>query len=157
MSEMNIEYINPFLVSASSVLQSMCGMQLTPGKPYVRDSKFDNNSVAICIGVTGQIGGQVLLAFHNEFACEIASKMCMMPIETLDEISLSALCELGNMILGNAATVLSTKNIIIDITPPTVIQGIFHMESTYAKNICIPLTYEGNKTIEVDISLKERS
>lgn len=156
MSEMNIEYINPFLVSASSVLQSMCGMQLAAGKPYVRESQFDEGSVVICIGVTGQIGGQVLLAFHNDIACEIASKMCMMPIEALDDISLSALCELGNMVLGNAATVLSTKNILIDITPPTVIQGNFHIDNSYAKNICIPLTYDGNKTIEVDISLKER-
>lgn len=33
----------------------------------------------------------------------------MMPITALDELSLSALSELGNMILGNAATVLSTR------------------------------------------------
>ena len=66
------------------------------------------------IGITGQLRGLVLLAMPKEVACDIASRMCFMTIEKLDEISLSALSELGNMIFGNAATVLSTKGIIVD-------------------------------------------
>ena len=31
---MNSEYVNAFLVSAASVLQTACGLTLTPGKPY---------------------------------------------------------------------------------------------------------------------------
>ncbi len=155
MNEMNIEHINPFLVAAKSVLQNMCGVELTSGVPYVKSTEFSSTSVVICIGVTGQISGQVLLACHNDVACEIASKMCMMPITELDDLSLSALSELGNMIFGNAATVLSTKNIIVDITPPSIIQGDFTMESTFAKNVCIPFTFDGDKVIEVDVSLKE--
>lgn len=155
MDQMNIEHINPFLIAAKSVLQSMCGVELAAGAPYVKSGQFNQDSVVICLGVTGNIKGQVLLACRNEVACDIASKMCMMPITALDELSLSALCELGNMIFGNAATVLSTKNIIIDITPPTVIQGNFSIGNTFAQNICIPFTYDGNKVIEVDVSLKE--
>lgn len=153
--QMKIEYVNPFLVAATSVLSNMCGLQLTAGKPYVKTTSFDNNSIVISLGVTGQVTGQVLIAFQNNVACDIASKMCMMPIAELDELSLSALSELGNMILGNAATVLSTKGIIIDITPPSIIQGNFHIGGSFAQNICVPLTYEGDKTIEFDISLKE--
>lgn len=113
--QMKIEYINPFLVAGTSVLSDMCGLKLTAGKPYVKTTSFDSDYIVISLGVTGQIAGQVLLAFHNDVACDIASKMCMMPITALDELSLSALSELGNMILGNAATVLSTKGIFIDI------------------------------------------
>lgn len=155
MTTMNSEYINAFLVSAASVLQNACGISLSAGKPYVKKTSFDGNSVVICIGITGQVGGQVLLAFRNDVACDIASKMCMMPITDLDELSLSALSELGNMILGNAATVLSTKNITIDITPPTIIQGNFKVENIFAQNICIPMTFDGDKLIEVDVSVTE--
>lgn len=155
MAEMNIEYIGPFLVAASSVLQNACGIQLTSGKPYVKTTAFDDNSVVICLGITGQLGGQVVIAFNKDIALEIASKMCMMQITQLDDLSTSALSELGNMILGNAATVLSTKNVIIDITPPMLIQGTFKMERAYAKNICIPMTFEGDKLIEFDISFTE--
>ena len=68
---------------------------------------------------------------------------------------MSALSELGNMILGNAATVLSTKGVVIDITPPTIIRGNFRMERLYAQNICIPMTFDGDRLIEVDVSVKE--
>lgn len=155
MAQMNIEYINPFLVAASSVLQTACGIKLTAGKPYVKGTAFDGSSVVICIGITGQLGGQVLLACRKEVALDIASKMCMMPLADLDDLSLSALSELGNMVLGNAATVLSTKNIIIDITPPAIVQGTFKMESMYSQNICIPMTYDGDKLIEFDVSITD--
>lgn len=155
MADMKIEYVNPFLVAATSVLSNTCGISLKAGKPYVKTTSFDNSSVVISLGVTGQVTGQVLIAFHNTVALDIASKMCMMPIAALDELSLSALSELGNMILGNAATVLSTKGIIIDITPPSIIQGNFLIAGSFAQNICVPLTYEDNKVIEFDISLKE--
>ena len=124
-------------------------------KPYVKTNYFDDDSVVINVGVTGQVNGGVLVAFKENVACDIASKMCMMPISNLDEISMSALCELGNMILGNAATVLSTKNYVVDITPPSIIQGKFHITGAFTQNICVPLTYEGDKVIELDISLRE--
>lgn len=155
MEQMNIEHINPFLIATKSVLQGMCGIELNAGTPYVKNGQFSEESVVICLGVTGQIKGQVLLACSNTAACAIASKMCMMPITVLDELSLSALCELGNMVFGNAATVLSTKNIIIDITPPTVIKGNFFIDNLFAKNICIPFTFDDGQLIEVDISVKE--
>ena len=155
MAEMSIEYINPFLVAAGSVLQTACNIQLKAGKPYVRTNSFDENSVVICLGITGQLGGQVIIAFNKTVALELASKMCMMELTTLDELSISALSELGNMVLGNAATVLSTKNVIIDITPPVLIQGNFQMQSAYSKNICIPMTYDDIKLIELDISFTE--
>ena len=147
MEQMNIEHINPFLIATKSVLQGMCGIELNAGAPYVKNGQFNEESVVICLGVTGQIKGQVLLACTNSAACAIASKMCMMP--------LSALCELGNMVFGNAATVLSTKDIIIDITPPTVIKGNFFIDNLFAKNICIPFTFDDGQVIEVDISVKE--
>ena len=80
--------------------------------------------------------------------------MCFQTITKLDELSLSALSELGNMILGNAATVLSTKGKIVDITPPSIIRGDFTLASAYTQNICVPLSYDDNKVIELDISLK---
>ena len=42
----------------------------------------------------------------------MASKMMMgMPVTALDDMSISAISELGNMIMGNAATILLNKGI----------------------------------------------
>ena len=154
MADMNVEYINVFLLAATQVMKDVCQMHFTVGKPYVKATEFDRESIVVNIGVTGQVRGQVLMAMSDEVACDIASRMCFQTITKLDELSLSALSELGNMVLGNAATVLSTKGKIVDITPPSIIQGNFKLSSTYAQNICVPLAYDENKIIELDISLK---
>lgn len=96
-----------------------------------------------------------MLAFPNDVACLVAGNMCMMPTNEMTELYMSAICELGNMIMGNAATIFSTKGIGIDITPPTVCRGNMTFSPANSQNIGIPLILNDNRTIEVDISVKE--
>ncbi|MGN0317157.1 MAG: chemotaxis protein CheX [Lachnospira sp.] len=156
MAEINVECINPFLMAASSILRDACQMELKIGKPYVKTTEFDSNSVIIMIGVTGEMRGQVIIGMRMEEACQIASKMMMgMPVNELDEMATSAISELGNMIMGNAATILSTKGIGIDITPPTLCRGAMKICQSYTKNICIPLNGpDGAPVMELDIAVK---
>lgn len=153
MAGMKAEHINPFLVAASQVLKNMCFVDAAVGKPYLKDTKFTTDSFIIMIGVTGEMRGQVIMAFDSLVACDIASKMCMMPITQIDELSSSALSELGNMIMGNTATIFSTQGIGIDITPPTICSGDVEFSTGFAKNICVPLCYDGDKTIEINLAL----
>lgn len=150
----NADYINPFLIAATKVLKDMVMVDAKIGKPYLNNLKFDNDSLLIMLGVTGEMTGQVILGFKKAVALDLSSRMCMMPMTELNELSQSAICELCNMILGNTATVFSTKGIAIDITPPTMCQGTGTFSSSYAANICIPIIYEENKTIEINVSMK---
>jgi chemotaxis protein CheX len=154
MAGMNAEHINPFLIAATKILKDMCFIDVTIGKPYIKNTEFTNNTLVIMIGVTGEMRGQVMIAFENNVACDIASKMCMMPITVMDELSTSAICELGNMIMGNTATVFSTKGVGIDITPPTICSGNVAFTNNFTKNICIPLVYDNDKTIEFNLAMK---
>lgn len=151
---LNADYINPFLIAATKVLKDMVMVDAKIGKPYLKNLKFDENSLLIMLGVTGEMQGQVILGFQSAVALDISSRMCMMPMTELDELAQSAICELCNMILGNTATVFSTKGIAIDITPPTMCRGTVAFSSSYAANICIPIIYEENKTIEINVSMK---
>lgn len=151
----NVEYINPFLMAATSIIKDVCQIELKVGKPYVKDTAFANDSVIIMIGVTGEMRGSVLIAMTYDKALLIASKMMMgMPVTELDEMSTSAISELGNMIMGNAATILSTKGVGIDITPPTLCRGNLTLTQSYTKNICIPLSGD-DITIELDVAVKD--
>ena len=85
---------------------------------------------------------------------DIAGKMMMMPVQQLDEISTSAICELGNMIMGNASTVFSVEGIGIDITPPTMCKGNVAFQGPVA-NLSIPVYYDGDdKKIELNLAMK---
>lgn len=140
MATLNAEYINPFLMAAKKVLQDMCFVEVGIQKPLLKPADFDEGSWVIIVGVTGQMRGQVLIAMSRENACSIASKMCMMEVTKIDDFAASALSELGNMIMGNAATVFSSNGIGIDITPPTLSNGEVSFTSCHAKTLCVPLS-----------------
>lgn len=150
----NADYINPFLIAASKVLKDVVFIDTTIGKPFTRNAEFGEDSLLIMLGVTGKMQGMVILSFAKSVALDIASKMCMMQLEEMNELAESAVCELSNMILGNSATVFSTKGIDIDITPPTVCKGAVTFSNSYAANICIPLIYDGGKKLEINVAMK---
>lgn len=108
----------------------------------------------IMLGITGELTGQVCIVFDFDVARDIASRMMMgMPVTEIDDMAKSALSELGNMIMGNAATLLSSNKIMIDITPPTLATGKAKLASPNMTSIKVPLLY-GGKEIRMFFLLK---
>lgn len=155
MAKLDAEHINPFLMAAKKVLQDMCFVEVAIQKPVLKEASFGPDTWVIIIGVTGQIRGQVLIAMTEENACAIASKMCMTEVRAIDDFASSALSELGNMIMGNAATVFSSNGVGIDITPPTLSHGEVSFTSNYAKSLCVPMNFaDGSGSIDLFLALK---
>lgn len=153
---MKVEYINPFIKASTEVLQMIAQINFVTGKPYTKLSPFTPSSVLIVVGITGAIQGQAIISMEEELAKTVASKMMMgMPVTELDEMSKSALSELGNMVMGNAATLLYNDQIHVDITPPTLMvgEGITISSSTMT-TVGVPLNSDFG-TMTFDISLKE--
>ena len=125
------------------------------GYQVCREIRKNNNTPIIMLSAKGEMKGQVLMAFSYANALNVASRMMMgMPVTELDDMATSAISELGNMIMGNAATIFSTKGIVIDITPPTVCQGSMTITQTYAQNICVPIQAGDGLSLELDIAIK---
>ena len=154
----DVNTINPFLSSAVSVIQMTS--QITPaiGKPTIQETSFTEDSVLIMLGITGQLEGQVIFEIKEESAKLLASKMMMgYEVTQLDDMSMSAISELGNMIMGNSATVFSTQGTLIDITPPAVARGNIVISRQYAVNLCIPLYKEdGSLLLNINIAIRNR-
>ena len=132
MADMNVNYINPFLEAAIAIVKDACQVELKIGKPYAKMVELTEGTVVILIGVTGEMRGP-----------------------ELDDMAISAISELGNMIMGNAATVFSVRNIGIDITPPTVGRGTGKIDTMYTKNIAIPLLTDDSEVfMEMNIAMK---
>ncbi len=147
-SAIDVKHINPFLQSSISVVESVTQVKMTVGKPELTDFHLKDLTYAIQVGVVGEMKGQVILAIADDNAKEIASKMMFgMPVTELDEMSSSALNELGNMIMGNTATIFSTLGILIDITPPLAVYGSDLKLKTDIDGIKIPLLNDGKEYI----------
>ena len=156
MASLNAEHINPFLVAAKRVLQEACFLEVNIQKPMLKETDFNASDWVIIVGLTGEMRGQVLLYMTQENACTIASKMCMMEITEINELAASALSELGNMIMGNAATVFSSNGVGIDITPPKLEHGQGHAKKS-TKNLCIPMEFKTGGGIEMFLAIHQQA
>jgi chemotaxis protein CheX len=153
---MKVEYINPFIEASQSVIKALCCVNTKLGKVHLQNSPIFFNQVIIIIGVVGKIKGQICFELSRETAKKIASVMMGgMPILELDEISKSAISEMGNMIMGNASIILANKLIDIDITPPTLFAGDKIEVSNKVPIIVVPLELEELGTINININADE--
>lgn len=156
MKTLNVEYINPFLQSGMSVLEMVTQTKLTVGKPALAELNFHGTAVILQVGITGRLKGQVLIVLDEENAKALASKMMMgMPVETFDEMASSALCELSNMMMGNAATIFASMNIPMDITPPIAMHGENISLQTDIQAICVPMLENGNELFSLYLCVGE--
>lgn len=152
---LDVNIVNSFIKATTETLNITTGLTLTPSKPYVRNLQFTDGFIRIILGTTGAMAGQVIISIQNDKAKEIASKMMMgMPVLEFDEMSLSALSELGNMILGQTATNLSNNNILIDITPPVIERGSVFMNTKELQNLCIPFVLNNETILELNVIVK---
>lgn len=153
---MKVEYINPFLKACIEVLKMMAQMEMTTGKPFLKTSPFSAESLIIVVGITGEIRGQAVISMSLDMAKTVASNMMMgMPVDEMDEMAKSALSELGNMIMGNSATLLFNNGVNIDITPPTLMMGEnMQISSSQMTTVSVPLECSQGH-INLDISIKE--
>lgn len=154
---MNVEYINPFIEASQTVFRQIAGIEATLGKIYLKNSPYKSDDIIVIVGLTGKIRGQAIFSMKLNVAMNIASSMMGgMPVNQLDEISKSAISELTNMILGNAATILYNRGVGVEITPPSLIMGDnIQVSSSKAKTICIPLQLSNGNSMEIDISVEE--
>ncbi|GIQ68477.1 chemotaxis protein CheX [Xylanibacillus composti] len=152
---MNAENINPFLESASIVIEQVINIRPTTGKLNVKDVKFVEKYIWIQIGMTGQMTGDIVFGLHEEVALKMVSAMMGgYPVSEIDDMAKSAISELGNMISGNASTLLYNKGVKVDITPPKVIHAAESAGFSPAKALTIPLQMGdiGNLDIQVLIT-----
>ena len=119
-----VELINPFLAASETVFRQVTGHALTAGDPTLHEAHLTSNDVTVLLGVAGAVHGHIILSMDTPLALRVASAMMMgAPMQAFDELGKSAVCELGNMITGNAMTTLATMGFPCDTTPPSIVIG----------------------------------
>lgn len=153
---MKAEYINAFIKASTEVLNNFVSEKFSVGKPFIRNNPFPTKEIIIMLGITGDIKGQAVFSLSEDMAKAVASGMMMgMPVDEIDEMAKSALSELGNMIMGNSATLLFNVGVKIDITPPSLVKGLsIEISSGGMETLCVPLVSTMGD-IEFDIGIKK--
>lgn len=138
---MQSAHINPFLLSATHVIEQLCSIKPTRGDIKVKILEYSSDFIWLQIHIFGQMKGDIVFGFPEKVALKLVSGMMGgSTVTEFDEMSQSAISELGNMISGNASTMLFNDGIEVDITPPKFISKLEGFSPR--KAISIPLSME---------------
>lgn len=147
------EVINPFLESARTVIEQVIQISPSTGNLGIKDIMPAKDYMWIQIGMSGYYSGRVLFGLKENVALRIVSAMMGgFAITEMDEMGQSAISELGNMISGNASTILSNQGYDVDITPPQVIKSE-SSEELPRKALCIPLVMDGIGELDIQVMI----
>ncbi|MEF2967908.1 chemotaxis protein CheX [Paenibacillus sp. M1] len=151
---MKAEVINPFLESACSVIEQVIQVSPSTGSLGIKEVAPVQDHIWIQIGMTGSFSGMVVFGLKETVALQIVSAMMGGFVLTeMDEMGQSAISELGNMISGNASTILSNQGYAVDITPPRVIKTEQSENVAPRKALCIPLLMDGIGELDIQVMI----
>lgn len=153
---MDIQYINSFISGLINV-SGMLGIgELQRTNLSKKEKLQTDQDVNIIIGLAGGLQGNVVLSMYEATARNIASIMMGgMPVEQFDLIPRSALCELANMIAGNSVSNLEQIGVLVNITPPTLINGT-NLVTMISQVETLVIQFSSNAgSLEMNVAIEE--
>ncbi len=151
---MRPEFINPFLQAASEVLESELGSPPQRGTIELQRSAHTSDDVTAVVAVTGEVAGIVLFAMADRTARAMVSRILGQEFQELDALAQSGIAEMGNVITGRAAGLLSDAGFRSDLAPPMLIVGRGTMISTLdVQRLVIPMVTDFGE-LNIQVALK---
>ncbi len=119
----------------------MAGLKPTPiGISKLLRSKGNVSSI---IGFVGPFSGSMIITTSDQTACFMAGRMLGETLNVLDNQTLDGLCEIANIIAGQAKAALSTTDYRFDrISVPSVIVGDSYSISHYRGMTSVSVEFE---------------
>lgn len=151
---MRAEFINPFLQAATEVLETELGSAPRRGSVGLQRSAYTSDEVTAVVAVTGSIAGVVMFAMTEATARAMVSRMMGQDFEEFDALAQSGIAEIGNVITGRAAVLLSEAGFPSDLAPPMLLVGRNTLISTLdVQRLVIPIETDLGK-VEIQVALK---
>jgi chemotaxis protein CheX len=153
---MKAEILNAFLAGASHSLERETKAPVLRSGLQMDVSDRLSDEVTVYVAMVGRVRGMVLVGMPPNTARGLAGCMVGEEQTELNEMGLSALAELGNLIAGGAAMELERAGLSpCDITPPTLMFGARSRLSTLGlPRFIIPLdTSYGRVNLHVAVDV----
>jgi chemotaxis protein CheX len=156
---MRVEYINPFVESAFTVLKEVLNTNIKRGEIYLKPTTMSIMGVAALVGLAGDVEGRVLFDMSKDTALAVSGAMNGEKFTVLDELAKATIQELANMITAQAVTKLHDLGFKFDLTPPALFTGD-NMEVSSnlgeVEALIVPMEMGSNGKIEVNVAIRER-
>jgi chemotaxis protein CheX len=150
------EHLEPFVAAARDVLEQELSSEVECGRLALAKGTCTTQDVTAIIGITGQLTGMAMYGMSEQTALGIVGQLMGCPCNELDDLALSGVGELANVITGCATTLLAQIGISVDISPPVLLQGAGSRMSTAGiQRLVVPLMTSLG-TVEAQLAIKEK-
>ena len=150
-------HLEPFVAAARDVLEQELGCEVRAGKLAVAADTCTSQEVTAIIGIVGQLTGMAMYGMSEATALAIVGQLMGSPVEELDDLALSGIGELANVITGRATTLIARLGLHVDIAPPVLLQGAGSRVSTAGiQRLVVPLVTDFG-TVEAQLAVKEKA
>jgi len=117
---MKMDLIQPFVNSLDAVISETMGYTAQIADVTMDEGHYRRSGIAALVSVTGEIQGSVVLDMDNQAAQEAATGIAGAPDAPSEDAMREAVCELTNMVIGNAVTQLNDRGFKFKVHPPEV-------------------------------------
>ena len=154
---MRVEYINPFVESAYSVLREVLNDDIHRGELYLKASSVPTMGVAAIVGLAGDVAGRIVFDMDMPTAIRIAGRMNDEEFTAFDDMAKATITELANLITAQAVTKLYDLGFRFDLTPPSLISGQnLEISDHNVEALIVPIETNFG-CLEVNVAIKEKS
>lgn len=152
---MRAEFVNPFIEAAQRVIRAETQSEVQRGTLSLNNSPYTTRDVTVLVAVTGRVQGTVLYSMPEQTARAIVSAMVGQAFDEMNDLAVSGIAELGNVITGTASTALAEAGFPSRIAPPIVLIGRGTQISTVdIQRLVVPLSTQLGP-VEIQVALKE--
>ncbi|MGD0963952.1 MAG: chemotaxis protein CheX [Candidatus Acidiferrales bacterium] len=118
---MKMDLIQPFIGSLDAVLAEMMKAAVVIADVSMEEEGYRRKGLAAVITFKGQIEGRIILDMEPRAAATIAACMAGREVDSSEAIVPETVCELANMVLGNAVTQLNDRGFQFRVFPPALL------------------------------------
>jgi chemotaxis protein CheX len=117
---MKMELIQPFINSLDAVIAETMGCSAEIADVTMEEGNYKRTGIAALVGISGEIEGRVILDMETAAAQQAAADLSGAAGNPTDETARETVCELTNMVIGNAVTQLNDHGFKFRVHPPEI-------------------------------------
>lgn len=155
---MDVRFINPFVHGTVEAMKKIAGMDVQPGKVYLKGSNVAAGDVSGIIGITGDATGTLAISFTETCIGRIVGGRQGELPTVADRKVFDVVREITTMILAVAGTYIEQEGQKVYASLPTVVCGKSHIIAPLLDipSITIPFSTEQGAFV-VDLCLKSQA
>jgi chemotaxis protein CheX len=115
---MRLELIQPFINATDAVLAEMLQAPAKVAQVAMDEEVYRRKGVAASVTIHGDIEGYVNFDLETETALRVAGALAGAEVDPKEETARETVCELANMVVGNAVTLLNDQGHTFKVLPP---------------------------------------